>query len=488
MELYQLTAYRIHELLQKKEVSVTDIVKSFKGRIEATEEELGSFLLYMPEQAIKQGELLDGELAKGKELTPLSGIPIGIKDNISTKGVKTTSGSKMLADYIPPYNATVVDKLIGVDSIMLGKLNMDELAMGSTGEYSAYGPTKNPWDLERIPGGSSSGAAAAVAAGQLPLSLGTDTGGSIRQPAGMCGIVGLKPTYGLVSRYGLIPTAASMDQIGPLARDVRDCALLLQAIVGHDAKDSTSLIQAIPDYQKSLLADVKGLRVGVPKEYFGDGVDPKTVDLLNQALKKLEEQGAIVEEMSMPHTECALPAYYIIAPTEISSSLARLDGTRYGYRNLEAEDVETMFIRSRSEGLGREVKFRTILGHYVSGPGRFQDYYVQGLKLRTLVKKDFDEAFKKYDVLLTPVSATTAWPRGAKNKSAAEIYASDICTIPANLAGVPALSMPCGLSDGLPVGLQLIGRHLGEETLLQTAYALEKSLGFPKELPMMGVK
>lgn len=488
MDLFKMTAFELHRLLAQKEISVREVVDSFRERILSTDEELGSFLLFNWEEALHKAQELDAAIAGGKEVGTLTGIPVGYKDNICTKGLKTTCASKMLADFVPTYQATVVDKLTALDTVTLGKLNMDEFAFGSTGELSAFKETSNPWDKDRVPGGSSSGSAAAVAAGQLPLALGTDTGGSIRQPAALCGIVGLKPTYGLVSRYGLIATVGSMETIGPMARDVRDCALLLQAIAGHDPKDGTSSPEPVPDYSQSLVADVKGLKIGVPKEYFGDGVEPQIVDLIKKALQILETNGAIVEEVSLPHTECALPAYYLISTTEVSSTLARFDGVRFGYRNMEAEDLETMYIRSRGEGLGLEVKIRTLLGHFFSGPGRMQDFYDKGRKLRTLVKQDFDEVFAKYDLLVTPASPRVAWPKKTQELSPMEIYASDICTIPVNLAGIPAISLPCGIVEGLPVGVQLIGRSFGETTLFKTAYTLEQALDFPKDIPLAEVK
>lgn len=488
MDLYKLTAFELHRLLAGKEISVRDVVESFRDRIAGTEEKLGSFLFFNGDEALNKANDLDAEIARGKEVGPLTGIPVGYKDNICTKGLQTTCGSKMLAGFVPAYQATVVDKLAAAGTINFGKLNMDEFAFGSTGELSAFKVTGNPWDPERVPGGSSSGSAAAVAAGQLPLALGTDTGGSVRQPAALCGIVGLKPTYGLVSRYGLVSTVSSMETIGPMARDVRDCALLLQAMAGHDPLDGTSLAAPVPDYSQSLVEDVKGLKVGVPKEYFGAGVAPEVIEAIKKALQVLASNGALVEEVSLPHTECALPAYYLIGTTEASSNLARVDGVRFGYRNLEAEDLETMYCRSRGEGLGHEVKMRTLLGHFFSGPGRLKDYYDKGLRLRTLVKQDFDHIFARYDVLVTPTSPKVAWPKQVKELTSVEVYASDICAIPASLAGLPAISLPCGLVEGLPVGLQLIGPPLGEPTLLRAAYTLEQSLEFPKDIPLAEVK
>ncbi|MFA5537067.1 MAG: Asp-tRNA(Asn)/Glu-tRNA(Gln) amidotransferase subunit GatA [Bacillota bacterium] len=482
MKLNDKTVYELHQLLAKREVSVAEIVTAYRRQTEALEPEINAFIHFDGENVLRKAKELDDELAGGKELTPLTGIPIGLKDNIATKGIATTNASKMLKDYFPPFNAAVVDKLVSLDGIMFGKLNMDELAMGTSGENSAFGPTKNPWDFDKVPGGSSSGSAASVASGSVPLSLGTDAGGSIRQPAALCGVVGLKPTYGLVSRYGVTPMAASMDCVGPLARNVRDCAILLGALAGQDGKDATTLAAPKVDYLKALEGEVKGLRVGVPEEYFGDNVDAEIKSLIFKALRQLESMGALIEEFSLPYSPLALTAYHLIAPTEISSNLARLDGVRYGFRDQQAEDVEAMFLGSRSKGLGREAKFRTILGHFASGPGHFQDYYVKGLKMRTLVQEDFERAFDRYDILVTPTSGRVAWSLNNEDKKTAGIYTRDICTIPVNLAGLPALSLPCGLSDGLPVGLQLIGNKLSEALLLKTAYNLEQAIDFPKEL------
>lgn len=488
MEIFSSTAHELQQSIKDGELSVTEVVQGYINRIEAIEDQIGSFLLFMPEEALAKAQALDEQIAQGKEIGLLTGIPVGLKDNISTQGIKTTSGSKMLADYIPPYSATVAEKLGEGDTIMLGKLNMDELALGSTGEKSAFFPAKNPWDLDRVPGGSSSGSAAAVAAGQLPLALGTDTGGSIRQPAALCGLVGLKPTYGLVSRYGVVPCANSLDHIGPIARNVRDCALLLQAIAGHDPRDGTSLDEPVPNYQEALVGDVKGLKIGVPQEYFGPGVDSAIKTSIQDALKKLEEQGAVVEEMSLAQTDHVLTAYYILMSTEVSSNMARLDGTRYGYRDLTGEDVETMFIRSRTAGLGPEVKFRSLLGHFVSGPGGRQAFYEKGLKLRQLIIQDFHRALAHYDLLVTPTSSQVAWERKAVADNKGENYLRDFSTVGANLAGLPALSLPCGLVDGLPAGLQLIGRPLAETTIFKVAYTLEQMLKFPQELAKLEVK
>lgn len=488
VDLYKLTAFELHRLLAGKEISARDVVESFRERILRTEDKIGSFLLFNEDEALRRAQILDEEMAQGREVGVFTGIPVGYKDNICTKGMKTTCGSKMLADFVPTYQATVVDRLSGAGTLNFGKLNMDEFAFGSTGQLSAFKETSNPWDPDLVPGGSSSGSAAAVAAGQLPVALGTDTGGSVRQPAALCGVVGLRPTYGLVSRYGLVSTVSSMEVIGPVARDVRDCALLLQAIAGHDPLDGTSLGVPVPDYSRSLVEDVQGLKVGVPKEYFGPGVAPEVAEAVRKVLQVLADNGAVVEEVSLPHTECALTAYYLISTTEASSNLARVDGVKFGYRNLEAEDVETMYCRSRGEGFGLEVKMRTLLGHFFSGPGRMKDYYDKGLRLRTLVKRDFDRVFTGYDLLVTPASPRVAWPKKTQELSSVEVYASDICAIPASLAGLPALSLPCGLAGGLPVGVQLIGPHLGEPTLFRAAYTLEKALSFSKDIPLAEVK
>ncbi|OCL27669.1 aspartyl/glutamyl-tRNA amidotransferase subunit A [Orenia metallireducens] len=481
MELYQLTAHQLHEKLVNKEVTAREITESIYNRIEAVEEDVKAYITLTKEDALKQADKVDEKIANGEEIGPLAGIPIAIKDNMSTEGVKTTCASKILHNYKPPYDATVIKKLSAEDYIMVGKTNMDEFAMGSSNENSGFYPTANPWDLTRVPGGSSGGSAAAVAAGEAIISLGSDTGGSIRQPAAFCGVVGMKPTYGLVSRYGLVAFASSLDQIGPFSKDITDCAIALNYIAGHDEFDSTSANREVPDYTASLNKDITGMKIGVPSEYFGDGIDQEVKDAVWTAIKKLEELGAEYEEVSLPHTEYALSAYYLIAPAEASSNLARYDGVRYGLRSEEVKGLVDMYKKTRQEGFGDEVKRRIMLGTYALSSGYYDAYYKKAQKVRTLVKQDFDRAFEKYDVLISPTTPTTSFKAGAK-KDPLEMYLSDICTIPINLAGIPALSMPCGLdSNGLPIGLQIMGNHFGEEKILQIAHAFEQATDFHKK-------
>ncbi|TDX58865.1 Asp-tRNA(Asn)/Glu-tRNA(Gln) amidotransferase subunit GatA [Orenia marismortui] len=484
MELYQLTAHKLHEKLVNGEVSAREITESIYNRINQVEEDVQAYITLTKEEALNQADKVDEKLGNGEKIGPLAGIPIAIKDNMSTEGVKTTCASQILHNYKPPYDATVIKKLAAEDFVMVGKANMDEFAMGSSTENSGIHPTSNPWDLERVPGGSSGGSAAAVAADEAIISLGSDTGGSIRQPAALCGIVGMKPTYGLVSRYGLVAFASSLDQIGPFAKDITDCALALNYIAGHDEFDSTSVDREVPDYTESLNKDIKGMKIGVPTEYFGDGIDQEVKDAVWNAIKKLEELGAEYEEVSLPHTDYALSAYYLIAPAEASSNLARYDGVRYGLRNKEAKGLVEMYKKTRQDGFGDEVKRRIMLGTYALSSGYYDAYYKKAQKIRTLVKQDFDKAFEKYDVLISPTTPTTAFKIGDKSNDPLEMYLSDICTIPINLAGIPALSMPCGLdSKGLPIGLQIIGTHFGEEKILQVAHAFEKATEFHKNKP-----
>ncbi|NLT96410.1 MAG: Asp-tRNA(Asn)/Glu-tRNA(Gln) amidotransferase subunit GatA [Clostridia bacterium] len=474
MEFCQLTIHESKKLLENKEISSLELTQSSLKRIEEVEEKIKAFVTVTKEEALAMAEKVDEKIKKGEDLGPLAGIPAAIKDNICTEGIKTTCSSKMLANFVPPYNATVIDKLLGQNSVIIGKANMDEFAMGSSTENSAFFATKNPWDLNCVPGGSSGGSAAAVAAGEVVFALGSDTGGSIRQPAAFCGVVGLKPTYGLVSRYGLIAYASSLDQIGPLTKDVTDCALVLNALAGYDPLDSTSVNMDYPDYTKYLVDDIKGLRIGLPKEYLGEGIDPQVEEKIKEAVKKLEELGAVVEECSLPHTEYAMPAYYIIAPAEASSNLARYDGVRYGYRTEWAEDVLSLFCRTRAEGFGREVKRRIMLGTYALSSGYYDAYYLKALKIRTLIKQDFDRAFEKYDCLLTPTAPGVAFELGSKADPLA-MYKQDVCTIPVNLAGIPAISIPYGKVADKPVGVQFIGKAFGEGTLLRVAYTLEQN-------------
>ena len=474
MEVNKLTIHEIGELLNKKEISSLELSQQCLERIANIDGEIKAFLTVTKEQALEKAKIIDEKRSKGESLSPLAGIPMALKDNLCTEGIATTCGSQILHNFVPPYNATVVDKLLGADSVLLGKVNMDEFAMGSSTENSSFFVTKNPWDLNSVPGGSSGGSAAAVASDQAIFALGSDTGGSIRQPAAFCGVVGLKPTYGLVSRYGLVAYASSLDQIGPFTKDVTDTALVLNAIAGHDSLDSTSANIDYPDYTQFLKNDIKGMRIGLPQEYLGEGIDTEVEQKIKEAVKKLEELGAIVEECSLPHTQYAMPAYYIIAPAEASSNLARYDGVRYGYRTEGAEDVLTMFSRTRNEGFGTEVKRRIMLGTYALSSGYYDAYYLKALKVRALIKQDFDQAFNKFDCLLTPTSPSVAFQFGSK-ADPISMYKQDVCTIPINLAGIPALSMPYGLVDNKPVGIQLIGKAFDEGTLLRIAYTLEQN-------------
>ena len=483
MQLFLLTAHEIHELLIKKEISAEELNKAIFARIEAVDDRIQAYITRTAGKALDQARAVDKQISNGEKVTPLAGIPIAIKDNICTDGIKTTAGSKILSNYTPPYSATVVKKLEAAGATIAGKVNLDEFAMGSSNENSAFFATRNPWDTSRVPGGSSGGSAAAVAAGAAVCSLGSDTGGSIRQPASFCGVVGMKPTYGAVSRYGLIAYASSLDQIGPFARDVTDCALMLNAICGHDPLDSTSAKQRAMDYTSFLKDDVRGLKLGVPEEYMVEGIDPAVRDLVIKAMEKLESLGAVVEYTTLPHTDYALPTYYLIAQAEASSNLARYDGVRYGVRAEGTRDVMDMFMKTRSEGFGAEVKRRILLGTYALSAENYDDYYLKALKARTLIKEDFIQAFKRYDLLLSPVSPTTAFPIGEKMDDPLQMYLSDICTTSVNLAGMPGLSVPCGFVGGLPVGLQLIGRPFDEGTLLRTAYTFEQNTDYHKQYP-----
>ena len=469
MELYELTVHELQEKLDKKDISSKDIVRSYLNRIERLEPEIDAFVTIRKDEALNEAD------------EHINAIPIGIKDNICTKGIKTTCSSKMLENFISPYDATVINNLKG-DSIILGKLNMDEFAMGAATEYSAFKKTHNPWNLNKVPGGSSGGSAAAVAANMVPWALGSDTGGSIRQPASFCGVVGLKPTYGLVSRYGLVAFASSLDQIGPITKDVTDCAILLNKIAGYDEKDSTSVNKEKVDYTKAIGKEIKGLRIGLPKEYFGEGISKEVKQAILDVAKKYEKMGAIVEECSLEVTDYALATYYIIACAEASSNLGRFDGIRYGYRSSSFGNLKEIYSKSRSEGFGPEVKRRIILGTYVLSSGYYDAYYKKAQKVRTLVKQGFEKLFKKYDVLLTPTAPTVAFDIGTKSNNPLEMYLADISTVSVNIAGVPAISVPCSLnSEKMPIGFQLIGNHFGEETLLSTAYAFEQENKFKEK-------
>ena len=473
MELYELTVHELLDKLDKKEITIEDITKSYVDRINEKEKDVQAFVSILDKEALE----------KAKEIkernTKFAGIPIGIKDNMCIKGTKTTCSSKMLENFVAPYNATVIEKLNEENMIYLGKLNMDEFAMGASTEYSAFKKTRNPWNLNTVPGGSSGGSAAAVAANLVPWALGSDTGGSIRQPSSLCGVVGLKPTYGLVSRYGLVAFASSLDQIGPITKDVTDSAMLLNLITGHDEKDSTSVNIDKKDYTKALREDVKGLKIGVPKEYFGDGINEEVKAKVKEAIKKYEEMGAIVEECSLDIADESLAVYYIIACAEASSNLGRFDGIRYGYRTKNFTSLKDIYRNSRSEGFGAEVKRRIILGTYVLSSGYYDAYYKKAQKVRTVIKKEFEKLFEKYDVLLTPTSPTVAYGIGSKTSNPLEMYLADLCTVTVNIAGLPGISVPCGVnSEGMPIGMQLIGKHFEEETILRAAYTFEQATRF----------
>jgi aspartyl-tRNA(Asn)/glutamyl-tRNA(Gln) amidotransferase subunit A len=475
MEPYRLTIHELQEKLRQGELTAADAADSIFGRIAAVDERTKSFITVMRETAMVEARKADEAIRSGKG-GPLTGIPLAIKDILCTKGVRTTCGSRILQNFIPPYDATVVRKLKDQGAVIVGKTNMDEFAMGSSTETSYYGITKNPWDLERIPGGSSGGSAAAVAADECMASLGSDTGGSIRQPAALCGIVGMKPTYGRVSRYGLIAFASSLDQIGPFTKDVEDCALLLSAIAGYDPMESTSVPIEVPDYRSFVGKDIRGWKIGVPREYFIEGIDPEVLAAVEKSIGVLESLGAERVDITLPHTEYCLAVYYIIAPAEASSNLARYDGVKYGYRSPEAGDLIEMYRKSRSEGFGAEVKRRIMLGTYVLSSGYYDAYYKKASQVRTLIKRDFEEAFRRCDVILTPTSPTPAFRIGEKTDDPLQMYLSDIFTISANLAGIPGISLPCGFSgDGLPIGVQLLAWHFQEGKLIQAASALERN-------------
>ncbi len=484
MNLTNLTIHELHEKIKKKEVSSLEATQAQLDHIRKVEPKVSAYITLTEELALEQAKKTDAEISKGKDISPLTGIPFALKDIFITKGIKTTCASKILHNYVPPYNGTAVQKLLDAGIVHLGKLNMDEFAMGSSSETSHFVKTKNPWDLERTPGGSSGGSSAAISADLCFGTLGTDTGGSIRQPAALTSIVGLKPTYGRVSRYGVIAFASSLDQVGPMAKDVRDCALILNTIAGHDPKDSTSVNTPVPDYTKSLTGDVKGLRIGIPKEYFVKGMDTEIETSVRAAIKQYESMGAICEEVSFAHTESAVPAYYILAPAEASSNLARYDGVRYGHRVQDPKDLIDMYTRSRSEGFGSEVKRRIMLGTYVLSSGYYDAYYLKAQKVRTLIQKDFLDAFQKFDVLLTPVTPSPAFKLGEKTDDPVAMYLSDIFTINVNLAGLPGMSLPFGFTkSGLPIGMQLIAKHFEEEKIFRAAYAYEQNSEWHKKKP-----
>jgi aspartyl-tRNA(Asn)/glutamyl-tRNA(Gln) amidotransferase subunit A len=475
MNLAALTLHEAREKLREHQISAQELTQAVFQRISETEEIIHSYITLCPDTALKEAKRADALLKTETNPAPLLGIPIAVKDNFLTVGIRTTCASKILQNFIPPYDSTAVKKLRADGAVIVGKTNLDEFAMGSSVENSAFFVTRNPWDKSRVPGGSSGGSAAAVAADQCIAALGTDTGGSIRQPGAFCGIVGLKPTYGRVSRYGIVAFASSMDQVGPLAKDVRDCALMVEAIAGHDEADATSASRAAPEYSTLLSKDIKGVRLGIPKEYFVSGIQPEVEQAVRNAIRLLEKNGAVIEEISLPHSEYAVAVYYIVATAEASSNLARYDGMKYGHR-AHARDLTETYLLSRAEGFGPEVKRRIMLGTYGLSAGYYDAYYLKAQKVRTLIKKDFDDAFKKCEAILTPTAPTTAFKIGEKMEDPLQMYLSDIYTIPVNLAGLPALSLPCGFdSDGLPIGMQIIGRHFDECTVLAVAYTYEQS-------------
>ena len=477
MDLTKLSALELRQKLKDKEVSCVEIVKSHLDKIEKTEDTIGAFLTLNGEEAIKSAEGIDKKIANNEQLGSLAGIPIGIKDNIVTNGIKTTCGSKMLENFIPPYDATVIEKIKNEDGIIIGKTNMDEFAMGSSTETSYFKRTANPHDLERVPGGSSGGSAAAVASYEVPLSLGSETGGSVREPASFCGVVGIKPTYGLVSRYGLIAFASSLDQIGTFGRNVEDAALMLNTIKGFDRKDSTSVSKEEADYTMTTVEGIKGMKLALPKEYFGEGIDKNIKESVYNAVKVLEGLGAKVEEISLPYTDYALACYYLISTSEASSNLARLDGVRYGYRTDNYDNLEELYINSRTEAFGEEVKRRIMLGTFALSSGYYDAYYEKAQKVRTLIKRDFDKAFESFDAIISPTAPILPFKIGEKVDNPLAMYMSDILTVSVNLSGTCALSVPCGYVEGLPVGLQIIGNRFEEEKIIKLAYNYERNRG-----------
>lgn len=481
MEFYKLTAHEIADLIQNKEVKAVEIAESFAQRINDVEDKVKSYITVTADIMTEEAKKVDSLIEKGEALPPLAGVPCGVKDNMSTIGVKTTAASKILNNYVPVYDATVVEKLKEAHVPMTGKTNLDEFAMGSSCENSAFFPTHNPWNLDKVPGGSSGGSAACVAADECAFALGSDTGGSIRQPASFCGIVGLKPTYGRVSRYGLLAFASSLDQIGPMTKDVTDAAMVLNLICGKDSMDSTSLDVDTPDFTKALTKDIKGMKIALPKEFFAKGMGEDTREAVLKAVEIYKELGAVVEEVSMPNVEYGLPVYYIIAPAECSSNLGRYDGVKYGHRSDKSVDTFSLYEQSRSEGFGPEVKQRIMIGNYALSAGYYDAYYLKAQQVRTLVKRDFDRIYEKYDVIVAPTSPNTAFGIGEQTDDPYTMKLADVCTIPANLAGIPAISVPCGIGeDSMPIGLQIMGKALDEETVLKAAYAFEQATDFHK--------
>ena len=480
-----MTALELGKKIQSGEIGVAEITKTVLSNIEKSDKNYNAFIT-INDEALKQAEQIQKKINSGELKSPLAGVPMAVKDNISTKGLLTTCASKMLENYKPIYNATVIDRLEKEGAIVIGKLNMDEFAMGSTSETSYFGAVKNPWDTGRVPGGSSGGAAAAVAAEEVYYTLGSDTGGSIRQPASFCGVTGIKPTYGSVSRYGLIAYASSLDQIGPLARSAEDCAAVLSLISGYDENDSTCMNREPFDFTDALKADVKGMKIGIPSDYFSEGIEPEVKARILEAAKKFEELGAEVEEFSLTLTQYAIPAYYIIASAEASSNLSRYDGVKYGYRPKDIDDLASLYVKARSEGFGAEVKRRIMLGSFVLSSGYYDAYYKKALQVKTLIKQEFDKAFEKYDAIISPAAPTTALKLGQSLSDPLKMYLGDIYTVSLNIAGLPGIVFPCGFdSNRLPVGLQLIGKHFDEKTLIRAAYTFQQATDFHKQSPVV---
>ena len=489
MKLFEQPAHVLHDMLVNKEITSLELTQAVLARIDEVEGDVQAYLTITREEALAQAKAVDEKIAKGEEIAFLEGIPGAIKDNICTKGIKTTCASKILQKFVPPYDATVMQKLEAQNPVVLGKTNLDEFAMGGSTENSAYHPTCNPWNTDCVPGGSSGGSAAAVAAGTAVWALGSDTGGSIRQPASFCGVVGMKPTYGRVSRYGLVAYASSLDQIGPITKDVTDCAHILNIIAGRDEMDSTSLDVQVPDFTKALVQDVKGLKIGLPKEYFVKGMDPEVEAAVKNGVKELEKLGAEVVEISLPNTDYAISTYYLIAPAEAATNLARYDGVSYGERAEDAADLVEMMTKTRTKYLGEEVKRRIMIGNYALSAGYYDAYYLKALKVRRLVKEDYDKAFKDVDVIICPAAPSVAYKIGEKIANPLEMYLQDACTVPLNLAGLPGISVPCGYNkDKMPIGMQIIGKALDEETILRVAYTYEQSQSYHEDRAQLGGK
>ncbi|OAA84962.1 Asp-tRNA(Asn)/Glu-tRNA(Gln) amidotransferase subunit GatA [Clostridium ljungdahlii] len=481
----KLTAHEIRNMLKNKEISVEEIVRSYLNKIDKFDAALGAYLYVEKEGALKRAKDLDKKIKHGEKMGRLFGIPISIKDNISVKGMQNSCASKMLQGYISPYDASVIERIEAEDGIIIGKANMDEFAMGSSNEKSVFKLARNPWDLSRVPGGSSGGSAVSVSAGESVMSLGTDTGGSVRQPACLCGVVGLKPTYGRVSRYGAVAFASTLDQIGLMSADIEDCACLTQCIAGPDKNDFTTVDMKVPDYSKSLTKDIKGMKIGIPKEYFEDGLDDRIRKSIEEAVDVLKANGAEVKECSIPLVKYSMAVYYVIASAEVSSNLARFDGIRYGYRSKNFKDYRDLYFKSRSEALGMEVKRRIMLGTYMLSKGYYDEYYEKALKVRNLIKNQFEEAMKEFDALIAPTSPTTAFKIGEKKKNALSMYLSDVYVLPANVSGMPAISVPCGMVDGLPVGFQIMTDYYREDIIFNIAYSFEQSTNWHKMSPQI---